>query len=78
MGAEVVQIVADLPRDVVADHACRNVDRIGDALRVRSAVAFHHETIEAKEDRAIVVVRVEMNLEQVQRRLRQRESRLRA
>ena len=68
VGAEIVEIVADLPGDVVADHARGDADGVGDALRVRAAVALHDQAVEAEEDRAVMVVGVEMDLEQVERR----------
>ena len=60
VGAEIVEIVADLAGDVVADHPRRDVDRVGDALGGGAAVALHDQAVEAEEDRAIVVVGVEV------------------
>ena len=40
-------------------------------------MALHDQAVEAEEDRAIVIVRIEMDLEQVERRPRQREAGLR-
>src|SRR5690242_19331234 len=74
MRAEVVEVVADLPGDVIADHARGDADRVGDALRIGASVALHDEAVEAKENRAVVVVGVEMNLQQVECRARQSEA----
>ena len=69
MRAEIVEIVADLAGDVVADHRPGDGNRIGDALGVGAAMTLHHQPVEAKEDRASVVVGVEVGLEQVERGL---------
>ena len=53
-------------------------DRVGDALVIGAAVALHHQPVEAEEDRAIVIIGVEVGLEQVERGLRQGEAGLRA
>ena len=74
MGAEVVEVVGNLPDDVVADHAARDRNGVGDTLRIGAAVALHHQAVQAEEDRAVVVVGVEMNLKQVERWLRKREA----
>ena len=57
MGAEIVEVLADLPGDVVADHARGDPDGVGDALGIRAAVALHDQAVEPEEDRAIVIVR---------------------
>ena len=75
MRAEIVEVVADLPRDVVAHHGCTDLDGVGDPLRVRAPVALHDETVEAEEDRTIVVVRIKMDLQKIERRLRKSEAR---
>src|SRR5437764_12033646 len=77
MGAEVVEVVADLPSDVVAHYARGDANRVGDAFRVRAAVTLHDQAVEAKEDRAVVVIRIEMMLEQVERRAGQGKAGLR-
>ena len=51
-----------------------DADRVGDALGLGAAMALHHQAVEAEEDRAIMVVGVEVDLEQVERRPRQREA----
>ena len=73
MGAEIVEIVADLPGDVVADHRRGDPDRIGDALVVGAAMALHDQPVQAQKHRAIVIIGVEVDLEQVERGPRQRE-----
>ena len=67
-------------KENIADAALSggNTDRIGDALGVGAPVALHHQPVEAEEDRAVVVVGVEVDLQQVKRRTRQREPRLRS
>ena len=37
-------------------------DRVGDALGVGAAMALHHQAVEAEEDRAVMVVGIEMDL----------------
>ena len=59
MGTEIVEVVADFPGDVVADHARRNIDGVGDTLRVRSPVTLHHEAVQAKEDETVIFSWVE-------------------
>ena len=44
------------------------LDRVGDALGVRAAVALHDQAVEPEEDRAIVVVGVEVDLQEVEGR----------
>ena len=46
-----------------------DADRVGDALGVGAAVALHHQAVEAEEDRAIMIVGIEVNLQQVERGL---------
>src|SRR4051794_20766899 len=75
---EIVEIVANFPSEVVADQGRGYVDRVCDALGVRAAVTLHDETIQAKKDCAIVIVRIEVVLEQVKGRTGQREPGLRA
>ena len=78
VGAEIVEVVADLPGDVVADHAARRRRMaLATPFGVGAAVALHHQAVEAEEDRAIVVVGVEVDLQQVERGPRQREAGLR-
>src|SRR5690348_9279619 len=74
MRAEVVEIVADLLGDGVANEARRDMDRVGDTLRVSAAVAFHHEAVQTEEDGAVVVVWVEVDLQKVERGPRQSEA----
>ncbi len=77
MGAEIIEILADLAGYVVADHRRGDADGVGDALVIGTAVAFHDQAVQPKEYRAIMIVGVEVDLEQVQRRLREREAGLR-
>ena len=78
MRAEIVEVVADLPGDVVADHARGDLDRVGNALRVRPAVTLHDKTVEAEENRAVVIVGVKVNLQEVERRGGESKARFRA
>ena len=68
MRAEIVEVLADLAGDIVADHPGGDADGIGDALGVGAAVALHDQAVEAEEDGAVMVVRVEVDLEHVERR----------
>src|SRR4030095_8261960 len=78
MRPEIVAIPTDLAGDVVADHPRRDADGVGDALGVGAAVAFYDQAVEAEKDRTIVIVGVEMDLQGVQRRLRQGKAGLRS
>ena len=65
---DVGEILGDLAGQVLAHHPRRHPDRIGDALVGGAAMALHDEAVEAEEDRAIMVVRIEMVAEQFGRR----------
>ena len=73
MGAEIVEILADLASDVVANHRCGDGDGVGDALVIGPAVTLHHQAIQSEKYRAIMIVGVEVGLEQIERGLGQRE-----
>src|SRR5687768_2780560 len=74
MGAEIVEILADLAGNVVTNHRRGDGDGVGDALVIGSAVTLHHQSVEAKENRAIMIVGVQVGLEQVERGLGQSEA----
>ena len=78
MAGDIVEIVDDLAGDVLADHPRCHPDRVGDALLGSAAVALHDEAVQAEEDRAIMVVGIEMVLEQLGGGARDEEADLRA
>jgi hypothetical protein len=65
MGAEIVEVLADPAGDIVSDHSRGDPDGVGHALGRRAPVALHDQSVEAEKDRAIMIVRVQMDLEQV-------------
>ena len=75
---DVGEILGDLAGQVLAHHPRRHPDRVGDALVGGAAMALHDEAVEAEEDRAIMVVRIEMVAQQLGRRPRDQEADLRA
>ena len=78
LGRDVGEILGDLAGQVLAHHPRRDPDRIGDALVGGAAMALHDQAVEAEEDRAIMVVRIEMVAQQFGRRARDQEADLRA
>src|SRR3954453_12674366 len=74
VGAEIVEILADLSSDVVQDHSRRDSDRVGYTFRAGAAVTFDDQAVEAEEDSAVMVVGVEVDLQQIERRTRQSEA----
>ena len=71
---DVGEILGDLAGQVLAHHPRRDPDRIGDALVGGAAMALHDEAVEAEEDRAIMVVGIEMVAQQFGRRARDQEA----
>ncbi|PAV68946.1 hypothetical protein WR25_16046 [Diploscapter pachys] len=75
---EIAEVVGDAAREVGAHHLGGIADRGGDAAFVGAAVALHDDAVEAQEDRAIVIVGIEVVAQQLGRRTRDQEADLRA
>ena len=76
--AELGEVGGDALGQVFLEQPRGDRDRIGDARGGGAAVAFHHHAVEPEEDRAVVVVGIEMVLQQLGRRARDQEAELRA
>ena len=59
-GAEIAEILGDPAGEIVAHQLGGDCDRVGDADFVGAAMALHDDAVEAEEDRAIMIVGVEM------------------
>ena len=60
------EILSDPAGDVIAGDLVGDADRIGNPVGIGTAMAFHHEAVEPEENRAIVIIGVEMVAQQLE------------